>query len=342
MRGAAQLSLPIPSAPPPGRPCGSTLDERNATRYVEMTCRSILNWVQSRRIGDVFTVNPYRGCEFGCAYCYARYTHEFLDLENWLDFERRVFVKVNAGAAMRRDLRRNDVRTHGIAIGTATDPYQPAERIFGVTRSLLQALLPLSGIPISIVTKSGLIERDAELLGDLSRKNDLEVRFSCVTTNPALQRALEPRAHVPSRRFAAMARLAAHGVPCGVLIAPVLPGITDDEANLRGVMLAAKASGATFYGHSTLFLTDASKKRFFPWLQENAPDLYARYAERYASGMYETQAYRAQISLRIRRVARDAGLVARRVVPPGRTGDDCPSGSGAAGSSGIPAIRRAP
>jgi DNA repair photolyase len=307
----AQLALPMVAPPAPGRATGLLLDERNATEYVEMTCRSILNWVQSSRIGEVFTVNPYRGCEFGCAYCYARYTHEFLDLEDWLDFERKIFVKVNAGAAMRRDLRRSDVQKHGIAIGTATDPYQPAERIFGITRRILEALLPLNEIPISIVTKSGLIERDVDLLKQLSARHPFEVRISCVTTDPVLQRALEPRAHVPSRRFGAMTKLAAAGVPCGVLIAPILPGISDGEENLRAVMKAAKENGASFYGHTTLFLTDASKKRFFPWVEEHAPNLSAQYAERYASGMYQTPAYRHKISTQIQRVAREVGLPAR-------------------------------
>jgi len=330
---AGQQPLPIATGLPPGRPGGVRLDERNATSYVEMTCRSILNWVQSRRIGDVFTVNPYRGCEFGCAYCYARYTHEFLDLVDWLDFERKVFVKTNAAAAMRRDLRRSDVHRYGIAIGTATDPYQPAERRFQVTRRILESLLPLRGIPISVVTKSGLIERDAELLAELARRHTLQIKISCVTTDPILQRALEPRAHVPARRFAAMAKLAHAGVPCGVLVAPVLPGITDSEANLRSVLAAAKESGATTFGHTVLFLTDASKKRFYPWLQEHVPELFARYARHYQTAMYETEAYRDTISSRIQELANQVGLVrgmggmvprasrSREIPEPGRTDD---------------------
>lgn len=307
---AAQLALPIAAAPAAGRPGGAELDERNATRYVEMTCRSILNWVQGRHLSlsDVFSINPYRGCEFGCAYCYARYTHEYLDLGDWLDFERRIFVKTNADAAMRRDLRRRDVRTHGIAVGTATDPYQPAERIFRVTRRILEALRPLCGIPISITTKSGLIEQDADLLADLSRRHDLEVMFSCVTLDPALQRALEPRAHVPERRFAAMARLAARGVACGVLVAPILPGLSDDDANLRAVLARARDAGATTCAHAVLFLTDASKKRFYPWLKEHAPGLFERYAATYSTRIYETESYREKLHDRLRRLAATLGL----------------------------------
>jgi DNA repair photolyase len=304
-----QGALPIAASAPAGRAGGIQLDERNATSYVEMTCRSILNWVQSRRIGEVFTVNPYRGCEFGCAYCYARYTHEFLDLPDWLDFERKIFVKTNAAAAMRRDLRRSDVHRYGIAIGTATDPYQPAERRFHVTRRILESLLPLRGISISLVTKSGLVEHDADLLGELARRHTLHVKVSCVTTDAELQRALEPRAHVPSRRFAAMAKLVAAGVSCGVLVAPVLPGITDSELNLRSVLMTAKESGASSFGHTVLFLTDSSKKRFYPWLQENVPELFARYASRYASGIYETDSYRDLIYSRIQRLAVEAGLL---------------------------------
>ena len=157
-----------------------------------MTTRSILNWVQGSHMTDVFSVNPYRGCEFGCAYCYARYTHEFMDLPDWEAFERRIFVKAAAARALRRDLASSrDVRTHGIAIGTATDPYQPAEAKFHVTRQILEGLLPHSGIPISIVTKSGLIERDADLLAKLADRHEVRIHFSCITTDRVLLRAIE-------------------------------------------------------------------------------------------------------------------------------------------------------
>lgn len=295
--------------PPPGRTDGAVLDERNATAYVEMTCRSILNWSQGgRMMRDVFTVNPYRGCEFGCAYCYARYTHEFLELRHWEAFERRIFVKANAPAVLARELRRRDVLRHGIAIGTATDPYQPAERRFAITRRILEALLPWRDIPISIVTKSGLIERDAALLGEVAKRHRLTVLTSCISLDRELLRALERRAATPERRFAAMEKLVRAGVRCGVIVAPILPGLTDGVDDLTALLVRARQAGASFVHANTLFLPSASKKRFFPWLRENAPDLYERYGKDYAKGLYQSDEVKAQVRRRVHEAMRRAGF----------------------------------
>lgn len=306
----AQLALPFAAetGPRPGTTTGPVLDERNATAYVEMTCRSILNWCTGTRMRDVYTVNPYRGCEFGCAYCYARYTHEWLELPHWETFERRIFVKVNAPEAMRRELRTRDVRAHGIAIGTATDPYQPAERRFRITRRILEALLPFRDVPISIVTKSGLVERDADLLGMLARRHPLKVLTSCISLDRDLLRALERRSATPERRFAAMRRLVDAGVTCGILVAPILPGCTDGVDDLTALLVRARAAGASFVYANTLFLSASSKKRFFPWLKEHAPQLYERYGRDYAAGRYQSEEVRARVRRNVEEAMRRAGF----------------------------------
>lgn len=305
-----QLSLPFAgaAAPPVGKTDGAVLDERNATAYVEMTCRSILNWAQGNRMRELFTINPYRGCEFGCAYCYARYTHEFLELGHWEDFERRIFVKANAPEIFRREIKRKDVLRHGIAIGTATDPYQPAERRFGITRRILESLLPYRDIPISIVSKSGLIERDAELLGELAKRHPVDILTSCISLDRELLRALERRAATPERRFAAMEKLSAAGVRCGIIVAPILPGLTDGVDDLTALLVRAKAAGAQFVVSQVLFLSASSKKRFFPWLKENAPWLYEQYGAAYARGVYDGEAYRDQVRRHLAEAMRRAGF----------------------------------
>ena len=304
---SAQLSLPVVGA---ATRTGTPLTERNQVEYVEMTVKSILNWVDGRHLTDVFSVNPYRGCEFGCSYCYARYTHEFLDLPEWEAFERKVFVKRDAARALHRDLKTSrDVRRHGIAIGTATDPYQPAEARFRVTRSILEALLPHRGIPISIVTKSGLIAQDAALLAELGRRHPLKVFFSCITTDRHLLRAIERRSPMAHVRFGAMRILTDHGIPCELLLMPVLPGVTDDDEKLRQVIRSAKQAGALKISARALWLTDASRRRFLPWLQEQFPELHARYVTVYGErGMYSPDDYRADLATRFRRLLTEEGF----------------------------------
>lgn len=310
-RARAQLSLPVVGeAPTPGRAGGAVFEVRNQVEYVELPVRSVLNKVDGRHMKNVFSVNPYRGCELGCAYCYARYTHEFLDLPDWEAFERRIFVKRDADRALRRDLASGrDVQRLGIAIGTATDPYQPAEARFQVTRRLLESLLPHSGIPISLVTKSGLIERDTELLATLAKRHDVTVLFSCIILDRHLLRAIERRSPLAHVRFRAMRRLVDAGVRCEMLLMPILPGITDDEANLDSVIAEARVSGASDVHARVLWLTDASRKRFLPWLAEAFPELHARYLDAFGErSMYTAERYRDEIARRVRRLLNHHGF----------------------------------
>jgi DNA repair photolyase len=302
-----QLSLPVVGAAPSN---GGPLLTRNQVEYVEMTVKSILNWVDGRHMTDVFSLNPYRGCEFGCSYCYARYTHEFLELPDWEAFERKVFVKTDAARALRRDLASSrDVRRYGLAIGSATDPYQPAEAKFRITRSILEALLPHRGIPITLVTKSGLIARDVELLAELSKRHSVKIFFSCITTDRMLLRAIERRSPMAHVRFGAMRTLVNHGVNCELLMMPIMPGVTDGEENLREVIRAAREAGASKVHGRAIWLTDASKRRFLPWLEEQFPALYRRYVRAFAgNGMYTPDEYRNALAARLKRLLTEEGF----------------------------------
>ena len=201
-----------------------------------------------------WTINPYRGCEFGCVYCYARYTHEFLELRDPMDFERRIFVKRMAAQVLSRTLARTPIGSDPIAIGTATDPYQPAERKFGLTRSMLEVFAQLGGLELSITTKSALVVRDLDLLSAINSRSKLSVNFSLMTLNRRLQRTLEPRAPRPELRLRALAELSRAGIRCNLLMMPVIPGLTDAPAAIESVVRAARRAGASAVWWRSLFL----------------------------------------------------------------------------------------
>src|SRR6266850_5424885 len=200
---------------------------RKGVDYREIPCQSALNRCTSDRMPFDWTINPYRGCEFGCRYCYARYTHEFMGLEDTHLFETQIFAKTGAPEALERDLRPGRRIRGGIAIGTATDPYQPAERKFLVTRRLLEVFARREGLNLSITTKSDLVTRDLDLLVEIAKKNRVAVNLSITTVNRRLARLLEPRAPRPLLRFEAVRALSRAGIATGVLIMPIIPGITD-------------------------------------------------------------------------------------------------------------------
>jgi DNA repair photolyase len=304
-----QLVLPLlATQPAPGRPDGRALHERGQTSFVEMTCRSVLNWVEGSRMTDFYSANPYRGCEFGCLYCYARYTHEFLDRAAPEDFVRKVFVKVNAPEAFARDLKRAPHLAAGVHLGSATDPYQPAEARFRLTRRLLERLLPHRNIPLTLATKSVLVERDADLLSELSRRHRVKVVMTCVTLDRDLQRQLEPNAPPTERRLQALASLSARGIEVGMLLAPVLPGLNDAEEDLAALCARAREAGVGAVISQALFLPAASKKSLFPWLQANRPDLYPRYLQAYRAGREFQGPWREAVKARLARARARAGV----------------------------------
>jgi DNA repair photolyase len=281
----AVARLPLYSPPP------ENLDASRGVEFIEMPVRQILNRCDSPRVPFRWTINPYRGCEFGCVYCYARYTHDFLELRDPMDFERKIFVKRMAAEVLARTLSRTPIGADAIAIGTATDPYQPAERKYGLTRSMLEVFAQVPGLDLSITTKSSLIVRDLDLLRKISRRSKLSVSFSLITLDRKLQRILEPRAPRPGLRLRALLELARAGIRCNVLMMPIIPGLTDDPAAIESVIRAAHRAGASGVWWRSLFLKPAAARRFIPLIRERLPHLAGRIEMFYARSEYVPRAY---------------------------------------------------
>jgi DNA repair photolyase len=282
-----QLLL-FPGLPPVGRPDpdAEAMSCRAGVEYYDLTIRDILNRNSNRRLPFAWTINPYRGCELGCAYCYARYTHGFFDLNDWEDFETKIYVKRGAAESLKRFLKRVEAKREPIAIGTATDPYQPAEHKNRVTRSLLEVFRRCSGLVLSITTKSPLILRDLDLLAELKELHDLKVHVTITTVDSCLARKLEPYAPDPRARLRTVSKLALEGIPTSIFCMPVMPGINDGEGVLRPLFHAARESRAEDVIPNTLFLRPAARARFFPWLEEEFPELLPRYQALYGKNDY--------------------------------------------------------
>jgi DNA repair photolyase len=296
--------------------------------FIEMPVRQILNRCDNPKLRFRWTINPYRGCEFGCVYCYARYTHEFLDLRDPMDFERRIFVKRMAAEVLARTLSRTPIGTDQIALGTATDPYQPAERKFGLTRSMLEVFARLGGLDLSITTKSALIVRDLDVLREINSRSRLAVNFSLITLNRRLQRMLEPRAPRPALRLRALAQLTAAGIHCNVLMMPMIPGLTDGPAGIESVIRAARRAGAAGVWWRSLFLKPAAARGFVPFIRENFPEQAARIDDFYGRSTYAPRAYDEQLLAIFARLKRKHGYAAEA---------DRDRGSMQAGTTGTPA-----
>jgi DNA repair photolyase len=289
------------------------LDYRNDVEYRELPCRSLIARCESARVPFEFTINPYRGCEFGCVYCYARYTHEYMELEQWLDFERKIFVKRGAAATLLEDLRRLDLRGKWIAIGTATDPYQPAERRFRLTRSLLEVFAGRRGLRLSITTKSDLVARDVDLLCRIREGNELHVNVTITTPHHILARRIEPRAPRPDRRLLAVRKLADAGINTGVFVMPILPRINDRLEDLDLLFSQAREAGARYAVAQVLFLRNCSRKRFYPFIESEFPELLPYYHRLYRAN--HTQAldeYRRQIAPALEALKRKHDLAGSR------------------------------
>lgn len=287
------------------------LAAKSKVEYFELPARSILNRCGNARMPFKWTINPYRGCEFGCKYCYARYTHEFMGMDDGRLFEEKIYAKADAARLLRKDLRKH--RNGAIAIGTGTDPYQPAERRYGVTRALLEVFAREQGRDLSITTKSDLVVRDIDLLLEVSRSNVLHVNMTVTTLDRELARKLEPRAPRPDLRLEAVRKLAVAGVSAGVFANPVMPLITDSEQALGTLAHAAKVAGAAFFGGGTLFLMPCAKKQFFPFLKENFPELVARYRSRYEGSPYLRGAYVEHLHEKIKKIRKAQGLASSPV-----------------------------
>lgn len=310
--GIARLAASSPAAPTKRRS-----EER--PEYFLLPVRSILNRCDSERVPFEWTINPYRGCEFACRYCYARYTHEYMEF-NGREFEQKIFVKQNAGAHLAQDLSAkygfgpsatDPTAPEHIAIGTATDPYQPAEREFGATRACLEELARREGLSVSITTKSNQIVRDLDVLKEIAASSTLLINITVTTLRPRLAGLLEPRAPRPDLRLAAVQTLREAGLAAGVFASPILPGITDSEENLEAVARAARDAGALWLAGGVVFLMPSSQKTFFPFLDERFPKLARTYREWFTRSGYAPEAYRKQISERMARLRTKYALGSR-------------------------------
>jgi DNA repair photolyase len=288
-----------------------------------------------------WSINPYVGCEFGCTYCYARDTHRWTveravrgerrnegtregyegrtessivpsfhrsDLPPEEAFEKEILVKTDVAEVLSRTLNPAKLAGHSLVIGTATDPYQPAERQFRLTRRILEVLRSYHGLSIGIITKSSLVTRDLDLLQALSQRHEVTVNISLATADARLARLLELRSPVPAARLRALRRLTEGGIHAGLLVAPIIPGVTDDWAGLARLMEAAKEAGARYVVGSALRLGPAARHRFLPFLTKEFPALAERYRRHYAGKDHVSQSYQDALNRRLRLLKQTYGF----------------------------------
>lgn len=244
-------------------------DLRVRTRYLDDTSRSVISTNSSPDVGFDASLNPYRGCEHGCSYCYARPTHEYLGLSAGLDFERVILVKRDAPALVRRELDKPSWTPRVLVLSGVTDPYQPIERRLRITRGCLEVLAQARN-PVGIITKNALVTRDTDLLAEMAAWGGVRVTLSITTLDERLRAALEPRTSTIANRLRAVHELAAAGVPVGVNVAPIIPGLTDTE--VPDIVAAAGEAGARHVGYTVLRLPGAVGPLFEAWLEANAPE----------------------------------------------------------------------
>jgi DNA repair photolyase len=316
-------------------------DDGHLVEFRAMEVRSILNKsVSKRQLSLEYSINPYRGCEFGCKYCYARYAHSFLaprpatvdeatevesgdkagledtqdgetvDFLDPLSFERVIFLKQNAAWLLEQELRRMDPARE-IALGTATDPYQPIERRARITRNLLEVFARRTGHRLGIVTKSTLIARDIDLLAEIARRNTLVVHITITTADADLARKLEPRAPRPDLRFATVKRLRNAGITAGILCSPLLPGITDSDEAIDGMARRAKEADASFFAASPLFLKACSRPTYLSFVREHFPAQVAEHERRFDTADFAAPPYRRRLAVSVLRACLRHGLPRR-------------------------------
>lgn len=273
--------------------------------FIEVESKSIINHVPGDSLPFDYTINPYRGCSHGCSYCFARKTHTYLDMDAGRDFETKIVVKVNAPQLLRKELRAKKWKGEHIAMGTATDPYQRAEGKYQLMRGIIETLTEYRN-PFSILTKGTLILRDLDLLVQAAQVTDVSAAFSIPTLDETVWKTSEPGTPHPRKRLEAVARLNDAGIPCGVMIAPILPGISDGEDQIRAVVEAAIEAGATHATPILLHLRPVVKDVYMDWLRSTYPDLVPRYEEMYRRA-YASNADRTALATRVRRSIEEAG-----------------------------------
>jgi len=286
------------------------LESKRQVEYLELETRRFIGR-GSGQMRSIWTLNPYRGCEFGCKYCYARYAHEFMELRDPQLFERRIFAKQFKAAVFRAEVRRLKFGDT-VWIGTATDPYQPAERRFNITRQILEVLAGEHGFDFGLTTKSDLVARDAALMALVAQKNRIRVHMTITTLDERLARWIEPLAPRPALRLGAVRKLTQAGIPVSVLAHPVMPLINDSEESLDQVCEAAARNGASSFSAAPLFLKPCAAQVFIPFLEERFPHLVRRYRERFENAAYLKGYYPEMIAEREARVRSRHKLAARQ------------------------------
>ncbi len=268
--------------------------------FIEVEAKSILNKVPGNYLPFNWTINPYRGCSHACLYCFARATHTYLDMNAGKDFETKIVVKVNAAELLRKELRSKRWKGETIAMGTNTDPYQRCEGRYKTMPKIISTLTEFRN-PFSILTKGTLILRDLELLEEAASVMDISTSFSIGTLDEDVWRKSEPGTPHPRKRVEAVAKLNAAGIPCGVLVAPVLPGISDGEKQLRDVITACIDAGATHVSPILLHLRPKVREVYMEWLQETYPDLVDSYEAMYPKA-YAPSKNRTELAQRARAI----------------------------------------
>ncbi|HST54860.1 MAG TPA: radical SAM protein [Solirubrobacteraceae bacterium] len=270
------------------------------TRFYEVRARSVLNRVPAKsRMPFRWTINPYRGCSHACVYCFARPTHKYLDFDAGRDFEREIIVKVNAPEVLRAELARPAWRHEHVALGTNTDPYQWVEGRYRLMPGIWEALRDAAN-PCSVLTKSPLLLRDLPLMLEIAQRTSISACLSIPTLDEQAWRATEPHTPNPRARLEAVAELNRAGIPTGVLIAPLMPGINDSPEQIEPLLERAAAAGATSIGGGALHLRGEVKDVFMNWLRSQRPDLVERYEELYARGAYAPAEERKRLARLVR------------------------------------------
>jgi DNA repair photolyase len=309
--------------------------------FYEVRARTIINRVPpASRMAFRWTINPYRGCSHACAYCFARNTHTYLDLDAGADFNSRIVVKVNAAELARRELAAPRWQGGHVAMGTNVDCYQRAEGRYQLMPGIIAALRD-AGNPFSILTKGTLILRDLDLLASAAEVADVGLNVSVGLTDPELSRSVEPGTPSPQRRLDACAAITGRGLRCGVLMGPVLPFLSDSPGQLEAAVRQIAAAGAAHVSPIVLHLRPGAREWFLRWLGEQHPELVPRYLELYGRGAYAPRAYQRHITEQVRLLAERHGVgrgspaQARRLPRPGR------AAGGAAAGAALPSSRQA-
>jgi DNA repair photolyase len=287
------------------------------TQYLEDTCKTALNRVpDASRVPFRWTINPYRGCTHSCHYCFARAFHRYLDLGIGEDFSSKIVVKTNVAEVLRRELSGARWMGETIAMGTATDPYQHCEGRYKLMREILRALIDFRN-PLSLLTKSTLVLRDLDLFRELNEVAPLTISMSVGTLDESVRRIVEPGTPPGRKRLDILGRFADAGIRTGVLVAPILPGLTDDSEHLDEVLAACSEAGVEYAVPIVLHVRPSIREHFMPWVKTTYPWLYPRYVELYGGRAYAPKAYQQEVSERFARLRlrHDIGSSGHRELP---------------------------